>query len=938
MKKLSSFIIQYRFFLLALFAVCIIVSCIFIPKTVINNDITKYLPKGAPSVEAMQKITDAFGGQTSTHIMVEDITQAQADKIGEDLKNVDGINSVTIKFKDDTALFAVNMDYYGYSTEAREVVDEIRVVLSPYSVYLAGDVISSTYMDEIMDRNMPVILIISCIVILIILIATSTSWVDPIVFGIILGGAIAINLGTNALLHDVSFITNAICVVMQLALAMDYSIMLLHRFNEEKQKTPDVKNALTNALTRTFGLVSSGSLTTVAGLVALMFMQFTIGFDVGLVLAKGAIISMLCVFLFMPGVILLFHKLLEKTKHRSLHIIFLNSINKRYNNKHSYVDSRFAESVMSDHEPQYIKPKKVFTYANFQKATRVIVPCIVLLLIVAGTYLQQANLQYTYSIDTATDKDATINVSTKKIQEKFGIQNTIVVMVPKGDYEKEQLILDYMQVENKDITTSSFTFVGTGLTRLYTAAELASEYEIPNFVVTGVFELMQKDTATDSVMLIDFLKTASTSQYVKTYLEPLQQTIDTLYQRISELHVELDAYEFATKYNLDPAYAEIVWDYLSQTYNTTLPQDHVIYHIVTTNSLFMSAFMTLPVQVQFVSLFTLYQFSILTIPDLENILASGTIPFLPPEYAEALLNTITELNLPPVADVYELFEYFSINQTIATLATELQQEIDIAYAGAKTAQEMFESTYYSRLVFNINLATSSPEAFALTESLRKHVATIYPENYIAGGTPTMYDIADTFNRDAPVITLIAFLAILIIILITFKSFSISVLLTVLIQGAIFITMGSNALFGAPIFFICYLLVMCIQMGATIDYAILIASRYTEARATHNKYQSAAIALERSLTTILTSGLILTLSSFSIGFVSEVALIAAFGQLLGLGCLISMTVVIFALPQILILCDKVIKKTTYKANFCENTEAPPLFLNYQHAEKPKRTKK
>lgn len=169
------------------------------------------------------------------------------------------------------------------------------------------------------------ILIIVALVVLVILTIVSQSWIEPLIFALVAGGAILINMGTNILLNalpnignSMSFITKAIAAVMQLALAMDYSIILLHAYKEQKAKGLNKNEAMTNALSSSFAPVSSSSLTTIAGLVALMFMSFSIGFDVGLVLAKGILVSLLCVFLFMPALLILFDPLLEKTKHKSI--------------------------------------------------------------------------------------------------------------------------------------------------------------------------------------------------------------------------------------------------------------------------------------------------------------------------------------------------------------------------------------------------------------------------------------------------------------------------------------------------------------------------------------------------------------------------------------------------------------------------------------------
>ena len=185
---------------------------------------------------------------------------------------------------------------------------------------------------------------------------------------------------------------------------------------------------------------------------------------------------------------------------------------------------------------------------------------------------------------------------------------------------------------------------------------------------------------------------------------------------------------------------------------------------------------------------------------------------------------------------------------------------------------------------------------------------------IVGETFVYSEIRDVFNRDMIVVNLISFIAILVIIAFTFKSWFVPMLLTVLIQGAIWITMGISPIMNHDIYFVCYLVVMCVQMGATIDYAILITSNYVLHRKENNKLDAMSKALKSSLMTIITSGTILILSTLIIGLVSKVSIISELGLLLTRGCLISVLLVIFCLPQFILLCDKIIEKTTYKAKF------------------------
>ena len=240
---------------------------------------------------------------------------------------------------------------------------------------------------------------------------------------------------------------------------------------------------------------------------------------------------------------------------------------------------------------------------------------------------------------------------------------------------------------------------------------------------------------------------------------------------------------------------------------------------------------------------------------------------------------------------------------------QTQNELQAAAESLYRQISMFNNGEYSRLVFNLDLPISSDAAFAAVEQLHAAIAELYPESYIVCESYNYLDIKTSFEGDTVVVNLISFFAIFLIILITFRSLSIPVLLTVLIQGAIWVSSAINVLMGAPMFFVAFIVVMCIQMGATVDYAILMTDRYMAARQSMGKKESIAAAFDASIITILTSGSILVVAAFVVGIISRVAIISTIGYLLSRGCLISVLFVILALPQLLLLSDPVIRKTT-----------------------------
>ena len=938
MKSFTDGIVKYRYYLLAVFAVLVVAMALLIPKVKTNYDLTTYLPKNAPSTEALQIMNDNFGGLNTAEIMVEGVGSLdEANNILNIINATPGISMGV--FSDDnfdasskSALFTVFLTEDGHTAASAQTLDNIRTELEGYTIDITGSSVTYSYMSSNVSKDMLIILIVAVCVIILILLLGSTSWVDPLIFLLVLGGAIIINLGTNYFMGQISFVTNSICIVMQLALAMDYSVMLLHRYNEEKKRFPNShKTAMSLALRRVFSPISSSGLTTIAGLLALVFMQYTIGLDIGLVLAKGVVISLICIFLFMPCVILMFDKLIEKTKHRSLQSMVLahfknNRIKKERQNK------RLLN--------QNLPPKRIFSLADFQHKTRFIIPIFVVLIIAAGVFFEQTSLDYTYTLQTATNPNASINVEERSIETTFGMQNPLVVMFKNDyNYQKQAELYDYLtsyEVNGQKLLNSGQAFsqitvdlsdyvpnIPSGtvvpLTMSATAQQIADMLGLQVTLVDAVFSAL--DTPPDqSIYLVDFIAYASNSQIVKSFSVLGQEGADSLYQQLNGYFISYNAAEFAASYNLDPAAAEYVFDYMGWDINDQVPLPQIAAAIAE-NNLLADYSPTLTQQQQ--------QFN--TLSTLIDTLTTD----LTPQQAAAFLQPFLQIDLSTITAIfdalgvttinpYNLISYIYENQSILAQGGILQAQIDGANAQISFARNMFESGNFCRMIFNINSDTASEDSFALVENLRTDLPAFYgTDTYLVGESATYYDIRDTFSYDSVLINIISFVAILIIILLAFRSVSIPVLLTLLIQGAIWVSMGINAVAGAPIFFICYLMVMCIQMAATIDYAILLTSRYAEARKHYNPKKSISIAFNSSIITILTSGSIIIISSLIVGRISSVSIISSLGNLLAMGCFISLILVIFALPQILLLCDKLINKTTIKAKFVyEKKKAPP----------------
>ncbi len=900
MKKLADFVIRYRHTFTGIYVVLILICALMIPFVNTNYDMTKYLDDGAPSVSSLHKMEEEFGSVGTAQLMVENIAEEDAQALMSDILNVPGVSAVVFdaddpaSYKDGSALYKIFLETGNYEVATDAVIEGIRAALAEHDVAMNGGAVQSQYLRTGVSTDMIVILVVAVAIVFGILLLTSNSWADVLLLAVAVAGALVLNRGTNLVLGEISCVTKPICAVMQLALAMDYSIILLHRFDEETNKGLNEREAISTALAKTFAPVSASSLTTIAGLVALMFMQFTIGFDIGMVLAKGVLISLLCVFFFMPAFVLLFAKLIRKTKHKSLYAAIKERARRR-------ADARAVRFARYNAAHPGKKPKKVHTLADFQDASKLVVSLALAALIVAGCVVQ-TNLQYSYVIDTSKYADADINVENAAIEETFGTQNPLIVIVPQGDPAKEEelteKLLSYTYGGSAVINSAQGAAsmgLYTDITALssqagdYAAAVLLAPGNIlaglvPGLVDPAVASLLERlngwmeedgytPLSADSLTPFDAVSYAAQCDFFHRRAGDLQALLEengtmlslaaTLFR--GTMTTEYTATEFAAAYadyGVTTAQAEDLWTALGKETGDALAYADIAARAASDGTFAANGDYAFIVQVQS----TL--FALLT----ENPDILQTLP--------AMLGQ-----------------------------SQTQDELQNAAASLYAQIAMFNNGRYSRLVFNLDLPISSDEAFAAIQEIERLVNSVYAESYIVCETYNYLDIKTAFEGDTVVVNLISFFAILLIVLVTFRSLSVPVLLTVLIQGAIWVSSAINVLMNAPMFFVAFIVVMCIQMGATVDYAILMTDRYIAARQTAGRKKSIAVAFDASIITILTSGSILVLAAFVVGLISRVAIISTMGYLLSRGCLISVLFVVLALPQLLLLFDPIIRKTT-----------------------------
>ena len=662
-----------------IFLVLAVVCLALIPSVNTNYNMLDYLPADAQSTVAVNVMTSEFTEtMPNARVMINDVSLAEALEYKALLAEVPGVVSVTwlddvidlktpvemadpdtveAYYKNDKAIFSIAIKT-GSELDAHAALTELTEGIGA----LSGNAVNIAVMQELAANEVLSAMIILIPLVIVLLLLTGNSWIEPVLFLGAIGIAVLINMGTNAFLPNVSNITMSISPILQLAVSLDYAIFLLHSFERHCRDTDDVKEAMRRAMKSAFASVTASAMTTLFGFTALLFMRFGLGFDLGLNLLKGVAFSYISIMLFLPAFTLCMYKLLVKTRLKRI-------IPKM---------EKIGGGLMKIRIPVLIL------------ALIVVIPC----------FLGQRQNSYTYgSGDIAAEK---LETDTTAIEETFGKSNPLVILVPSGDIARE-----------------------------------------------------------------------------------------------NELCKELDSLDHITSV---VSYAGIV--------GTAIPNE------------FMD----------------------------ESVTSN------------------------------------------------------------------FSSENYSRIIAYADTADEGEQAFMLVNTVRETVAGFYDTFYTSGQSAALYDMKEVIESDSTKVNTFAIVAIALIVLITFKSVSLPLILLFVIESAIWINLSMPYFQGSPIVYIGYLIINTVQLGATIDYAILLTDTYKRYRMEMPKLAAMKASIGECFMSILTSAIILASAGFCLAMTTSNMMVEGMGILLGRGTILSFIMVLCALPGLLLIFDKVIAKTTIKSLF------------------------
>ena len=753
-EKLATVVVDRRNLIFFLYIGALIFSLFSSSWVKVCNDITEYLPPETETRRGLTIMDEEFTTFGTARVMVSNITYDKALELQEQLEGIEGVSEVTFDetdehFKNTSALFDITFHAEEDEALAIDAMNAVKEQLADYDTYVKSTVGSSD--SETLAEEMNLILLIAAVIIVLVLLFTSRTYAEIPVLIMTFGTAALLNKGTNFFFDEISFVSNSVTVVLQLALAIDYAIILLHRFTEEKATKP-TREAAISALSQAIPEISASSLTTISGLVAMMFMQFRLGFDMGMVLVKAILLSLITVFTLMPGLLMLFSNLIEKSAHKSF-------------------------------VPKIDKWGKVVVF------TRYIVPPVFVLVIVGAFFLSN-NCPYVYGFTLVdTERKNGTQIAEEKIEDTFGKQNLLALIVPSGNYDAEKSILQ--ELEKRDEVDHTLGLANT--------------------------------EAMDGYLLTDKLTPREFSE-------------------MTDIDYELVCAVYAAYAVDDENYGQ---------------------------------------------------------------LASG-------------INTYSV----PLIDMF-LFICEQKDKGIITLDDdELNNDLDELYDKLLDAKAQLQSDTYTRMLVYLTLPEEGEETFAFLRTIHSIAEKYYPADsvIIAGDAENDYDLSASFVNDNIMISILSAVFVIIVLLFTFQSVGLPVLLIAVIQGSIWINFSFPTVTSSPIYFLGYLIVSSIQMGANIDYAIVISSRYMELKNSLPPRKAIVEALNLAFPTIVTSGTILAAAGILIAKLSTNAVIAGIGSNLGRGTVISMFLVMGVLPQILLLGDIIIEKTKFSLPLPEVTKS------------------
>ena len=891
MKKISDFIVKQRAWILALMLVLTTVCVFLMPHVGVNSDMTKYLPDSSQMKAGLDLLDKDFPASDTEHtvrVMFRGLTDAQKAEMKTSLAAIKNVGSVA--YEADSAdynsgnfsLFVLKTEFDYDSEEMAEIEQTLKDSFSSYDMTVRSD-------DPSSSSEIPLtVYLVAFGIILVVLLISCGSYFEPILFLATIGIAVLLNLGTNIFLGEVSDVTYGISAILQLALSMDYSIILMNRYRQEMEHTSDRKEAMAKALRAAFSSITGSAVTTIVGLLMLLFMSFKIGMDVGLVLAKGVAFSMLCVFTVLPALILLFDKLIVKTAKKKK-------------------------------TPDGERKSPLTVLGNFGYRARQGI-AVFFVFLFAGVAVWQSN---TKTIYTLSQNDP--------IAKVFPQDNQLVLVYRNSEEATVGTLLSTLEGDQK---VKSITSYPTTLGKEYTATEMmaalsqmstdaalsegainllyyaySQEGEVRALTLSELISFLTEN-ATDDPLLSGYIDDATLAQL--SQLKPLTDKTSLTTQRTSD--------ELAAALGMDAGQTSrlfMLYFGLKYTPNKTMS----IYEYLT--------FLTEDVltNIAYAPMFSDEQKAeLLTAKSLADMAMSDT-RFTPAEAARLLSGASDKVNENTLSLLYlyresrlseNTTQKLSLDRFIAYLNDKvvtdvrfaplidesMKESLRVANTEIKEGIRQLKGNTYGRAIINTTYAEESEETTAFIKALfKKCDAALSEEHYLIGNSVMVYEMENRFEKEYLFISILTALAIFLVVALTFRNLVIPAILVLIVQCGVFITVSAIGVLGGSMYYLALIIVECILMGATIDYGIVYTSYYREMRQSMGIKEALIGASRGSIHTVLTSGSIMVLITAVIGPLFGNPAIEQIVKTLAVGCASAIILILFILPSLLAILDR-----------------------------------
>ncbi len=879
MKKTANFLVEKRNFIMIFVLILTIISVVLMTKVNIITDMKEYLPNDSSMKQGVDLLEEEFPDTSASNtirVMFDDLSGQQIEDIIIKLGQIEYVDSVDYIAedehynKDNHTLFVLNIAY-DYDTEEMDSVED--TVSSDFKAY------NMVYcLDNDSGEGLPLWVMAAALgILMVILFIMCNSWVEPFLFLITIGIAVVINMGTNAFLNGVSNTTYSIAAILQLVLSMDYSIILMNRYRQELKINENRPEAMKGAIRGAFSSITSSSVTTIVGLLVLCFMSFKIGADMGIVLAKGVFISLLCVFTVLPALIIIFDKLIHKTNKKVLDFSM-----KRIGN---------------------------FSY----KARYVILGVFAVLFIVLMATKGTTKISYSMK-----------NIS--EINEIFPKSNTIVMLYNNEDEEDVAGLIPYL--ENKDGVESVMAY-GNTLGKQYSSQEMmavmggmSKQTQIDASMINLIYYDYFKDGESGTLKLSDFIgflqNDILTNDMFASGFDDSSKTqiqILTLFSSKEELTKARSSEELSGLFGID---IESINQLYAMSGATTMSIQELL-QLISDNPAIAAS---LSEDEALASQFQLIQTIVGAVMQDKEFTAAemsqlfGGMSDAINEQTMQILYTLYFSNYNAdstwTMSIYEIFSYL-VNSIAKDekyamfFSDEMKTELESSQSQLESSLKQLKGENYSILMISTNLPEESDETNDFISDFEDECEKLDNDYYLIGNSPMIHEMTSYFDDELNKITILTALSIFIVVLITFRSLVIPAILVLIIQTAVYATTVIMGVQGMSIHYLAYLIVQSILMGATIDYGILYTNYYREKRRSMGIKEAIIQSYHGSIHTILTSGLIMVVVTAILGYAFEDPTVGQICHTISKGAATAIILIIFILPGILAVFDKLVVK-------------------------------